>query len=228
MQHWYLSKSKSARSSKVKLKLRMAIKPDKVSKMIFRFDGESDSDEHPGTDGRDADDLQVHDYSDYDMFRDIDDDDVDDDDHGSRSGDVYDSPQYDSGQNEDNGSLQEQSDILALLDDVSESHSNESAADPDIMITSSPVTMQLPPMPIEQNTNTTLTAPPTAAVQYEMLMKEVQKSNELIKGLYDRLKKTEEKVKDIDIQMQVSRKGKHPAKRQTPVRIPDDVKVRTT
>jgi len=219
MQQWYLSKSKSAIRSKLKLRLRMAIKPDKVSTLLFS-DSDSDEDEHPGTDGKGVEDhLQVHDHTDYDIFRsDNDDDDEDDDDHGLRSGDVYDSLQYDSGQNEDNGSLQQQSDRPASLDDLSDSYLNGSVADSNI--TSSPATLQFPP--VEQNTST-LTRHATEPVQYDMLMREVQKSNELIMGLYDRLKKTEDKIKDIDFR--VSRKGKCPAQK-TP--IPDDVKVRNT
>ena len=76
---------------------------------------------------------------------------------------------------------------------------------------------------IDQNTSTTLTKPDIAAVQYVMVMKEVQKSNELIKGLNDCLKKTEDKIKYINFR--ISRKGKCPAKK-TPML--DDVKVRTT
>ena len=198
--------------------------------MIFRFNSESksDEDEHPGTaDERDAQDdsLQVHDHTDYDIFQsdnNDNDDDDDDDDNGSRSGDVYEPLQYDreeneSEENEDDRSLLQQSDRLASLHDVSDSHLNGSVADSDI--TSSPATLSQN----EQHTSGTFTNPATVPVQYDMLMREVQKSNELIKGLYDRLKKTEDKVKDIDFR--VSRKGKRPAQK-TP--IPDDVKVGNT
>jgi len=205
--------------------MAMAIKPDKVSKLLFQFNSESskDEDEHPGTaDGTDVEDeLQVHYHTDYDFFRSDSNDDDDDDDHGSRSGDVYDSMQYESEQYEDNVTLQQESatDRSVSLDDVdvSDSHLNESVADSSI--TSSSTTLQIPP--VDQNTSPTFANPGTVPEQYDTLMREVQKSNELIKGLYDRLKKTEDKVKNIEPTVS-SQKGKHPAQK-TP--IPDDVKV---
>ena len=176
--------------------MAMAIKPDEVSKMLFRFNSESseDEDEHPGTaDGTDVEDeLQVQDHTDYDFFRSDRNDDDDDDDHCSRSGDVYDSMQY-----EDNVTLQQESaaDRSVSLDDVdvSDSHLNESVAD--FSTTSSSTTLQIPP--VDQSTSPTFANPATVPEQYDTLMREVQKSNELIKGPYDRVKKTEDKVKNL-------------------------------